>query len=77
MFSGKEEALNHRDAVVDVLEAQFGEEAAWHTHPVLDGCTVRIQQEDTDPATEAFEEAGFSVKNLGETGDWMELKVKP
>lgn len=77
MFDSKERALEHRDAVVSVLEEQFDESAAWHCHPVLDGCIVRVNEPDVEPASEAFEADDFTVQILGESGDWVELKVKP
>lgn len=76
MFDSKEKALEHRDAVVQMLTDALGE-APWHTHPVLDGCTVRILEDDADAVRAACDEEGFPVESLGETGDWVELKVKP
>lgn len=76
MFSGKQEAQEHRDAVVEVLGEAFDGEP-WHVHPVLDGAVVRIPTEDLDAAETALETAGFPVKEIGESGDWFEIKAKP
>jgi hypothetical protein len=44
---------------------------------VLDGAVVRIPSEDQDVAVSALEDHGFPVKEMGESGDWFELKAKP
>ena len=76
MFDSKEKAQDHRDQVVEVLQEAFDGEP-WHVHPVLDGAVVRIPSDDLDQATAAIEDHGFPVQELGETGDWFELKAKP
>jgi len=77
MFNSKQNALEHRDTVISVLSDAFGEDLAWHTHPVLDGCVVRIPEQVEQEAKEAFEEAGFPITDQGKSGDWKELKVNP
>jgi len=76
MFDSKEAAQDHRDEVVEVLGEAF-DGSPWHVHPVLDGAVVRIPIEDQDQATAAIEDHGFPIQELGETGDWFELKAKP
>jgi hypothetical protein len=76
MFDSREDALAHRDAVVDVLGETFDGEP-WHVHPVLDGAVVRIEEEHLDAATSALSEGGFPVERLAESGDWHEIKAKP
>lgn len=75
MFTGKDEALQHRNQVLEVLEDS--EVEAYHIHPVLDGAAVRIQHDSLDTAREALDEHGFGIVDMGESGDWKELKATP
>jgi len=79
MFSGKEEALEHRDAVFETFTEGFGTDQVVQISPILDGAKVKVAELDPDAVQEAFEEAGFSTQIIGEgpDGDWFELKVLP
>ena len=78
MFDSKEDALAHRDAVLEVLVDLSGIDT-WQVHPVLDGAAVKVATEDHEQASEQIEEAGFPAKMIGEgpDGDWFEMKVRP
>ena len=75
MFDSKQKAQDHRDQVVEVLRESF--DGPWHVSPVLDGAVVRIPPDDLDVAAATIEDHGFPVKELGESGDWFEIKAIP
>lgn len=82
MFDGKEQALAHRDAVLEVLVDQIDSDPTdqpFQIHPVLDGAVVKVANTDERTVQETFEDAGFPVEAVGEgpDGDWFEMKVLP
>ena len=80
MFEGRQEALQHRDAVLEAFIEEFGEDQeAMQISPVLDGCTLRVAEVDPEAVEQHLESEGFTVKMIGEgpDGDWFEMKVKP
>ena len=82
MFEGKEQALAHRDAVLEVLVDQIDSDPTdqpFHIHPVLDGAVVKVANMNGRTVRETFEDAGFPVEVIGEGPDcdWFEIKVKP
>lgn len=80
MFEGRQEALQHRDQVLETFIEEFGEgQEAMQISPVLDGCTLRVADLDPDEVAQHLETEGFTVNMIGEgpDGDWFEMKVKP
>lgn len=80
MFEGRQEALQHRDAVLESFIEEFGEDQeAMQISPVLDGATLRVAEVDPEAVEQHLETEGFEVKMIGEApdGDWFEMKVKP
>lgn len=79
MFSSKEKALEHRDAVFNTFTEEFGTDQVVQISPILDGAKVKVAELDPEAVQAAFEEAGFSTKIIGKGPDsgWCELKVLP
>lgn len=77
MFSGKDEALSHRDAVLDAFHEAYGEGHGIHIRPVLDGAILKVQDMDPEDVQQQIEAQGFRCLIESEGGEWSELKVKP
>lgn len=79
MFSGKDAALEHRDAVFEAFTEEFGSDHPMQISPILDGATLKVADLDPEEVQNALEIHRFTVKKEGEgpDGDWFELKVKP
>lgn len=79
MFSGKQAALDHRDAVYTTITETHGQDQPLQIQPTLEGATVMLAELNPETVQETMEDAGFSVNQAGESpdGDWFKLQVKP
>lgn len=77
MFDGREAALQHRDAVLEAFQDAYGQGAAVHIRPVLDGAILKVQDLDPEEVQQKIEARDFRCLIESEGGEWSELKVKP